>query len=181
MRRVTSAARPSAPSAAAGNDVAIEKNTTVPRCAVASTAPCSQPGTSTQTTVTSAGPPAAATASASATGSRASASAAASGSPASSSAVRSASTGTTPMVLAAPARRAAARARLPLLPAPPRTATTGRRPPPTARALADVARHDARGQRGRTADVHDGEGELGGQVVRQLRGDGPAEEDRVPL
>ena len=41
---------------------------------------------------------------------------------------RSRSTGTTPMVRAAPARRAAARASEPLLPAPPMTATTGGRP-----------------------------------------------------
>ena len=58
MSIVTSAARPSAPSAAAANEVAIEKKTTVPPSAVARIAPCSQPGTSTQTTVTSAGPPA---------------------------------------------------------------------------------------------------------------------------
>src|SRR5262249_14443948 len=54
---VTSAATPSAPSAAALNEVAIEKKITVPPCAVARTAPPSQPGTSTQTTVTPAGPP----------------------------------------------------------------------------------------------------------------------------
>ena len=70
---VTSAAIPSAPSAAALNEVAIEKKITVPPGAVASTAPPSQPGTSTQTTVTSAGPPADRTAAASPTGSRASA------------------------------------------------------------------------------------------------------------
>ena len=52
---MTSAASPSAPSAAAENDVAIEKKMTVPPSAVARIAPCSQPGTSTQTTVTSAG------------------------------------------------------------------------------------------------------------------------------
>ena len=46
------------------NEVAMEKKITVPPWAVASTAPPSQPGTSTQTTVTSAGPPAAGTAAA---------------------------------------------------------------------------------------------------------------------
>ena len=56
MSMVTSAARPSAPSAAAANDVAMLKKMTVPPSAVARIAPCSQPGTSTQTTVTSAGP-----------------------------------------------------------------------------------------------------------------------------
>src|SRR5262249_24258880 len=55
---VTSAARPSAPSAAAENEVAIEKKTTVPPSRVDRMAPCSHPGTSTHTTVTSAGPPA---------------------------------------------------------------------------------------------------------------------------
>ena len=69
---VTSAASPSAPSAAALNEVAIEKKMTVPPSAVARIAPPSQPGTSTHTMVRSAGPPAAATASRSATGSRAS-------------------------------------------------------------------------------------------------------------
>src|SRR3954464_5114783 len=54
---VTSAAIPSAPSAAWENDVPIEKKTTVPPSAVARIAPCSAPGTSTQTTVRPAGPP----------------------------------------------------------------------------------------------------------------------------
>jgi len=54
---------PDDPAAAALNDVAIEKKMTVPPSAVDSTEPCSQPGTSTQTTVTSAGPPVARTAS----------------------------------------------------------------------------------------------------------------------
>src|SRR3954453_6830327 len=66
---VTSAASPSAPSAAAENDVAIEKKMTVPPGEVASRAPPSAPATSTQTTQTSA---AGRTASPTATGSRAS-------------------------------------------------------------------------------------------------------------
>src|SRR6476646_5133211 len=78
---VTSAARPSAPRAAAGKDVAIEKKTTVPPGAVARMAPPSQPGTSTQTTVMSAAPPVAATASRRAIGSRASATTTLSASP----------------------------------------------------------------------------------------------------
>jgi hypothetical protein len=57
MSMVTSAASPSAPSAAAEKLVAMLKKITVPPSAVARIAPCSQPGTSTQTTVTSAGPP----------------------------------------------------------------------------------------------------------------------------
>src|SRR3954470_24137174 len=74
---VTADASPSAPSAAAVKEVAIEKKMTVPWSgSVARIAPCSQPGTSTQTTVTSAGPPSAwVTASERATGSRASATA----------------------------------------------------------------------------------------------------------
>ena len=56
---MTSAASPSAPRAAALNEVAIEKKITVPLSAVARMAPPSQPGTSTQTMVRSAGPPAA--------------------------------------------------------------------------------------------------------------------------
>src|SRR3954447_19790505 len=51
---VTSAANPSAPSAAAEKEVAMEKKITVPPGAVASRAPPSTPATSTQTTGTSA-------------------------------------------------------------------------------------------------------------------------------
>src|SRR5690349_9951372 len=120
---VTSAARPSAPSAAAGKLVAIEKKITVPPAAVARIAPCSQPGTSTHTTVTVAGAPSAATtADDTATGSRASATATWSATPAASSVARSASDTTTPTVRA-PASRAAVNASDPLLPAPPSTAT----------------------------------------------------------
>src|SRR5262249_18417297 len=125
ISRVTSAASPSAPTAAAENDVAMLKKMTVPPSAVARIAPCSQPGTSTQTTVTSAGPPrAAVTATASDAGSRASASATWSAIPARVS--RSCSTwfGTTPTVRA-PARPAAASESDPDLPAPPSTATEG--------------------------------------------------------
>src|SRR5690606_18472695 len=96
MSIVTSAASPSAPSAAAGNEVAIEKNTTVPPGAVARIAPCSQPGTSTQTTVTSAGPPAPSTAAATATGSRASARTTASARPEAASRSSSSAVGTRP-------------------------------------------------------------------------------------
>src|ERR1022692_4655867 len=70
---VTSRAPPPSPRAGAVNEVAIEKKITVPPWAVASTAPPSQPGTSTQTTVTSAGPPALRTGPDSAMGARASA------------------------------------------------------------------------------------------------------------
>src|SRR6185437_10988916 len=101
----TSAASPSAPSAAAEKDVAMLKKTTVPPEAVARIAPCSQPGTSTHTIVTSTGSP---TAAASATGSRASASATRSARPLPRSSRASASVGTTPTVWPAPARRAAA-------------------------------------------------------------------------
>ena len=85
----------------------MEKKITVPPSAVARTAPPSQPGTSTHTTLTSAGPPAAVTASRRAIGSRASATATASASPAPRSRSASASWGTTPMVRVAPASRAA--------------------------------------------------------------------------
>ena len=92
-------------------------------------APCSQPGTSTQTTVMSAGEPRACwTASDSRTGSRASAMATASASFTSSSRSASCCTGTTPTVRLAPARWAAASESEPLLPAPPMTATVGTRP-----------------------------------------------------
>ena len=103
----------------------MEKKMTVPRSAVARIAPPSQPGTSTQTTVTSAGPPAAVTASRSAIGSRASAMTTSSAMSASASSLRSSSVGTTPMVRFAPASLAAARLSEPDLPAPPITATTG--------------------------------------------------------
>ena len=106
------------------NDVAIEKKITVPPSAVARIAPCSQPGTSTQTTVTSAGPP-------SACGDRRRQRDRIAGvgerdlvgQPGRAQRSRSASTGTTPTVRAAPARRAAASDSEPLLPAPPSTAT----------------------------------------------------------
>ena len=95
-----------------------------------SSAPPSQPGTSTQTIVTPAGPPAAVTAAAVATGSRASATVIWSATPARASAAASASSLTTPMTVAAPARRAAAADSDPLLPAAPRIAVTGPAPPP---------------------------------------------------
>src|SRR6266568_5005980 len=111
---VTSAATPSAPSAAAVNEVAIEKKITVPPWAVARIAPPSQPGTSTQTIVMSAGPPAARTAQETATGSRASAITTSSARPswlaaavAARSVAASCSRCTTPMMRPAPARRAA--------------------------------------------------------------------------
>ena len=103
----------------------MEKKMTVPRSAVERIAPPSQPGTSTQTTVTSAGPPAPVTASRSPIGSRASARTTSSASPAPASRSASRCTGTTPMVRAAPAARAAARLSDPDLPAPPMTATVG--------------------------------------------------------
>src|SRR5919201_4935395 len=118
----TSAASPSAPSAAAENEVAMEKKTTVPPSAVASTAPCSQPGTSTQTTVTSTGSP---TASATATGSRASATTTSSASPAAHTASASAAVGTSATSRPAPARLAAASDSDPDLPPPPSTHTAG--------------------------------------------------------
>src|SRR4051795_6411529 len=138
---VTSAANPSAPSAAALNEVAIEKNTTVPRSAVERMAPPSQPGTSTHTTVTSAGPPTCSTAVDNATGSRASASTTASARPASISRSASDCTGTTPIVRLAPACRAAARDSDPDLPAPPMTATTGSTYDRTTRAVSAGAPH----------------------------------------
>ena len=98
---------------------------TVPPAAVDRIAPPSQPGTSTQTTVTSTGPPVAATASRSPIGSRASASTTWSASPLSRSRAASASWGTTPTVRVAPASRAAARLSEPDLPAPPITSTDG--------------------------------------------------------
>src|SRR6185369_6046788 len=155
---VTSAASPSAPRAAALKLVAMEKKITVPPCFVDRIAPPSQPATSTHTTVTSAGPPAASTRLANPTGSLASAitisstrgdcgaagcvagrgrlcrsSLAVGIPPAPSSCVvarsrsklASASLGTTPMILAAPAWRAAAADREPLFPAAPTTSTTG--------------------------------------------------------
>ena len=119
---VTSAAMPSAPRAAALNEVAIEKKMTVPPWAVDKMAPPSHPATSTHTTVTSAGPPAARVLAASPTGSRASATTISSTRPsASRSSAASASVGTTPITLAAPARRAAAADSEPLLPAAPMT------------------------------------------------------------
>ena len=96
---------------------------TVPPSVVVRMAPPSQPGTSTQMTVTSAGPPALTTASRSAIGSRASATTTSSASPACVSRSASAWCGTTPMVSPAPACRAAARLMEPDFPAPPMTAT----------------------------------------------------------
>src|SRR3954452_20506412 len=129
----TSAAIPSAPRAAAGNDVAMEKNTTVPPSAVASTAPCSAPGTSTHTTVTSAGVP---TAAATASGSVASAITTRSASPAPVRAAASASSRTRPVSTVAPACRAAARLRQPDFPAAPSTVTARAAVRSTTRAVA---------------------------------------------
>ncbi len=123
---VRSAAHALGAERAAAKEVAMEKKMTVPPGAVARIAPPSQPGTSTHTTVTSAGPPAArdrrrhvnrvpgvgALTTWSASAARAAAAA-------------SASCGTTPMTRRAPARRAAAADSDPLLPAAPGMATTG--------------------------------------------------------
>ena len=105
----------------------------VPPWAVDRIAPPSHPATSTQTTVTAAGPPADAMALETPTGSRASAMTTSSTRPCSPSAATvsrsssaSASCGTTPMIVPAPARRAAAADSEPLLPAAPRMTTTGR-------------------------------------------------------
>ena len=93
--------------------------------------------------------------------------------PAARSASASRSTGTTPIVRAAPARRAAASASEPLLPAPPMTATTGGRPWPTYRATTRAVSAGAP-QTSITASASSV-----GQVVGQPGGDGAAEEDRV--
>src|SRR4029453_13853318 len=98
----------------------MEKKTTMPPSVVARTAPCSAPGTSTQTTVTSAGVP---TAAATASGSVASATTTRSASPAAVSAAASASLRTRPVSRVAPAARAAASDRDPDLPAAPMTTT----------------------------------------------------------
>ena len=135
-------------------------------------APPSQPGTSTQTTVTSAGPPAATTASRSAIGSRASATTTSSASPD----ARSRSASASVRHDADGARRAggagggqAQRAGL-------AGAADDGDAPASAYAL-----DDAGGQRRRAADVHHREAQLGGQVVGQDRGDGAAEQDGVPV
>ncbi len=92
--------------------------------------------------------------------------------------------GTTPMTRRAPARRAAAAASEPLLPAAPSTATTGLALAPcagaTLRGQPDrrLAHHPV-GQRRRTAHVEHRQRQRGGQVIGQHRGDRPAEQDRV--
>ena len=140
---------------------------------VARMAPPSQPGTSTQTTVMSAVPPTAdTTASRVAIGSRASATTTSSARPEARSSAASASWGTMPTVRRAPASAAAARLSEPGLA---RAADDGDHRP--ARTCAD----DAVGQRRRTADVHHGEAELGGQVVGDHGGDGAAEQHGVAV
>ena len=127
---------------------------TVPPSAVARIAPCSQPGTSTQTTVTSAGPPTPRRrrrAARPGRGRRRGRRRRRARRPRSRSA--SAWCGTTPTVRrAAPASRAAARHSDPDLPAPPITATVGVR---------RTADHDPGGQRRRAAHVHHREASSG--------------------
>lgn len=103
----------------------MEKKITVPPSAVARTAPCSQPGTSTQTTVTSTCSP---TAAPTATGLRASAMTTSSAIPATRTASASASVGTSATSRPAPARRAATRDSEPDLPPPPSTHAVAGRP-----------------------------------------------------
>jgi hypothetical protein len=119
----------------------MEKKTTVPPSAVARIAPCSAPGTSTQTTVRSAGVP---TAAATASGSVASATTTRSARPAARRVAASASFRTRPVSSVAPAARAAASDRLPDFPAAPRTTT--RRAPvrSTTRAVVAGAPHTSR-------------------------------------
>ncbi len=119
----------------------MEKKTTVPPSAVARTAPCSAPGTSTQTTVTSAGVP---TAAATASGSVASATTTRSASPAARSAAASSSFRTRPVSSVAPADRAAASDRQPDLPAAPRTTTERAPDRSTTRAVAAGAPQTSR-------------------------------------
>ena len=147
---------------------------TVPPSAVARIAPCSQPGTSTQTTVTSAGPP-----------SRRSTAAASAdrvagvgqddvvGEPGSrSSAGLALRPGRRRRCAGRRPRRAAASDSEPDLPAPPTTATAGGRPAST------YSRTTRCGQRRRAADVHDRQRERRGEVVGQDGGDRAAEQDR---
>ena len=132
----------------------MEKKMTVPRSAVARIAPPSQPGTSTQTTVTSAGPPAA--------GRRRRAARSGRGRrrprPRRRGRRRAAArprprAGTTPMVRCAPASRAAARLSEPDLPA---AADHGDH-----RAVRRTRSTTRRGQRRGAADVHHRQAELG--------------------
>ncbi len=148
---------------------------TVPPSAVARIAPPSQPGTSTHTTVTSAGPPAAVTASRRAIGSRASATVTASAMPAPVRRSCSPWWGTTPMVRAAPAARAAAEAEGAGL------AGTADDRDHGLGAAGDVLLHDAGGERGRSADVHHAQRERRVEVVGDDRGDRPAEEHGVAV
>ena len=168
---VTSAASPSAPRAAAENDVAIEKKMTVPPSAVARIAPCSQPGTSTQTTVTSAG-----AAEGLLDGGRERDRVAGVGE----------GDGVGEADLAQQRRLVLDRHH---------TDGAGSGPPgggqrhrPALAGAADdgdpgagrVAADHALGERGRPADVHHGHRQRAGQVVGQAGGDRAAEQDRVP-
>ena len=146
----------------------MEKKTTVPPSAVARTAPCSAPGTSTQTTVTSAGSP---TAAATASGSVASATTTRSARPAARSAAASSSFRTRPVSSVGAGGPGGGEAQ--------------------AAGLAGRAEDDDRTRAGplddpggggrRSADVEDGEGDGVGQVVGQDGGDRAGEEDRRAL
>ena len=138
-------------------------------------APPSHPGTSTHTTVTSAGPPAAVTASRSAIGSRASATATASARPAPVSRSCSPSWGTTPIVRAAPACAGGGQAEGAGL-ARPSDDGDDRGVP-----AGGVLLHDARGERRGAADVHHAQREGRVEVVRDDGGDRAAEEHGVAV
>ena len=167
---VTSAASPSAPRAAAAKLVAIEKNTTVPPSAVARMAGCSHPGTSTQTTVTSAGPPAPADRFGQAEGCTRIGDNDLVGE------VRGTQGGGFGLVRDDADEPSGARVpsggqgERPDLPAAPSTQTVG-----PSHTSSTTRAHQGRG----AADVHDHESEPRVEVVREDGGDRPAEEDRV--
>ncbi len=154
----------------------MEKKITVPPCAVARTAPPSQPGTSTHTTVTWAGPPAARTVSATAAGSRASAITTWSARPDLVSRSASAWVGTSPITARAPASRAAAADSAAALARRAEDGHHRRRCRP-----ASGLPHHPGGQRRCPAHVHHRERERDRHVAGEHRGDRAAEQDRMAV
>ena len=139
----------------------MEKKITVPPWAVDRIAPPSQPGTSTHTTVMSAGPPASPTAADERHRVAGVGEDDASASPLSASRSTSRWTGTTAIVRAAPASAAAASDSDPLLPAPPTTHDRSAGCP-----RSTYWRDDPGGERRGSAHVHDRQRKGARQVVR---------------
>jgi hypothetical protein len=169
MSIVTSAARPSAPRAAVAKLVAIEKKMIVPPSSHDRIAPCSQPGTSTQTTTSrrdaEGGVDGLREPTGSGVGER---------DVRETDALRVSACAGSHHAHGALGARTGQRATTTPLPAPPMTATVGASP-------LDVPADHPGGQGRSAADVHDHHRERAGQIVGHLGHDRAVEQDRVAV